>query len=266
MLFDYENLRLIWWVVLGVLLMGFAITDGFDMGSMSLMPFIGRTNSEKRVIINTVGPVWEGNQVWLILGGGAIFAAWPYLYAIAFSGFYLAMFIVLCSLILRPVAFKFRGKMPHAHWRSVWDVCLFLGGTVPPIIFGVAFGNALQGVPFTLDDTMRMTYSGTFFGLLNPFALLCGLVSLSMFLLQGASWLAVKTEGVIESRARKASVVFVLVTLVLFGLAGLWVESGIEGYRFISAIHPAGPSNPLLKPQSASQAHGWIITTRCRSA
>ncbi len=247
MLFDYENLRLIWWGILGILLMGFAIMDGFDMGAMALMPFIGRTNSEKRVIINTVGPVWEGNQVWLILGGGAIFAAWPYLYAIAFSSFYLAMFVVLGSLILRPVAFKFRGKMPHARWRSAWDVCLFLGGTVPPLIFGVAFGNALQGIPFALDDTMRMTYSGSFFGLLNPFALLCGFISLSMFLLQGASWLAVKTEGAIEKRARKASVIFVLVTLLLFGLAGLWVANGIDGYSITSTVKTHGPSNPLYK-------------------
>ncbi len=246
-MFDYEVLRLIWWVVLGVLLMGFAITDGFDMGSMVLMPFLGRNDGERRVIINTVGPVWEGNQVWLILGGGAIFAAWPYLYAVAFSGFYLAMFVVLCSLILRPVGFKFRSKMPDPRWRTFWDWCLFAGGVVPPVIFGVAFGNAMQGVPFTLDQDMRMTYSGTFFGLLNPFALLCGVISLAMFVLHGASWLAVKTEGIVERRARKAAVTAALTVLVLFMVAGLWSSTTISGYRFLSAINPDGPSNPLLK-------------------
>jgi cytochrome d ubiquinol oxidase subunit II len=260
-MFDYETLRLIWWVVLGVILVGFATMDGFDMGSMTLMPFIGRSNSEKRVIINTVGPVWEGNQVWLILGGGAIFAAWPYLYAIAFSGFYLAMFVVLCSLILRPAAFKFRGKMPGAKWRLAWDVCLFLGGTVPPVIFGVAFGNALQGVPFVLDDMMRMSYSGTFLDLLNPFALLCGCISLSMFILQGASWLVVKTEGAIERRARITSVIFVFVTLLLFGLAGLWIANGIEGYRFVSMINTHGPSNPLYKTVARSSG-AWLDNYR----
>jgi len=246
-MFDYEILRLIWWAILGVLLMGFAITDGFDMGAMFLMPLIGRSDAERRIIINTVGPVWEGNQVWLILGGGAIFAAWPYLYAVAFSGFYLAMFVVLCSLILRPVGFKFRSKMPGSSWRTIWDWCLFIGGTVPPVIFGVAFGNALQGVPFVFDETLRMTYQGTLFGLLNPFALLCGAISLGMFVAQGASWLAVKIEGVVERRARMASVISIIVVLVLFAIGGFWAAQGIEGYRFISVVNPNGPSNPMLK-------------------
>ncbi len=256
-MFDYEILRLIWWVVLGILLIGFAVMDGFDMGSAALLPFLGRNDSERRIIINTVGPVWEGNQVWFILGGGAIFAAWPYLYAVAFSGFYMAMFVVLFSLILRPVGFKFRSKMPDAHWRSFWDGCLFIGGAVPPVIFGVAFGNALQGVPFTFDETMRMTYSGTFFGLLNPFALLCGLVSLSMILLHGSSWLAVKTEGAVEKRARKTAVIFSYVTLALFGVAGLWIAHGIEGYGITSAVATQGPSNPMLKTVTHA-AGAWM--------
>ncbi|MDD5586349.1 MAG: cytochrome d ubiquinol oxidase subunit II, partial [Alphaproteobacteria bacterium] len=181
---DYEILRLIWWVLLGVLLMGFAVMDGFDMGAAALLPFVTRNDSERRIVINTVGPVWEGNQVWLILGAGAVFAAWPALYATAFSGFYLAMFLVLFTLILRPVAFKFRSKREGRLWRGTWDTCLFLSGTVPPLIFGVAFGNILQGVPFTFDEAMRMTYEGGLLGLLNPFALLCGLVSLAMTVLQ----------------------------------------------------------------------------------
>src|ERR1700677_3169721 len=135
---EYMILRLIWWAVLGVLLIGIAVMDGFDLGTAILLPVIGRTDMDRRIMINTVGPVWEGNQVWLILGAGSIFAAWPMLYAVALSGFYFAIFVVLFSLILRPVGFKFRGKMPGALWRSVWDWCLFIGGTVPPIIFGIA--------------------------------------------------------------------------------------------------------------------------------
>src|ERR1700744_6552586 len=155
---EYEILRLLWWALLGVLLIGIAVMDGFDMGSAILLPIVGRTDMDRRVIINTVGPVWEGNQVWLILGGGAIFAAWPALYAVAFSGFYLARLAILLALILRPVAFKFRGKIEDPTWRSVWDWALFVGGAVPALIFGVAVGNVLRGAPFNFDETLRVHY------------------------------------------------------------------------------------------------------------
>ena len=259
-MFDYENLRLAWWVLLGVLLMGFAVMDGFDMGSAALLPFLGRNDSERRVIINTFGPVWEGNQVWLILGAGAIFAAWPTLYAVAFSGFYLAMLIVLLSLILRPVGMKYRSKVPDRRWRSIWDWCLFVSGVVPPVIFGVAVGNAIQGVPFTFDGTMRMSYEGSFFGLLNPFALLCGFVSLSMIMTQGASWLVMKTDAQVQKRARKAVIIFACATLAFFLIAGQWVTN-IEGYRILSDIHPNGPSDPLLK-SVGREAGAWLDNYR----
>src|ERR1019366_5125235 len=147
-MFDYETLRVLWWLLLGTLLVGFAVTDGFDLGIAMLLPVIGRRDVERRVMLNTVGPVWEGNQVWFILGGGAIFAAWPFLYAAAFSGFYFAMFLVLASLIVRPVGFTFRSKLDNARWRAFWDWGLALGGFVPPLIFGVAFGNLFLGTPF----------------------------------------------------------------------------------------------------------------------
>jgi cytochrome d ubiquinol oxidase subunit II len=173
-LISYDVLRVIWWGLLGVLLIGFALTDGFDMGVGALLPFVGKTDTERRMVINTVGPVWEGNQVWFILGGGAIFAAWPPLYAVSFSGFYLAMFVVLAAFIVRPVAFKYRSKRVAPAWRSAWDWALFAGGAVPALIFGVAVGNVLQGVPFHLTDTLYPMYDGTFYakflGLLNPFA------------------------------------------------------------------------------------------------
>ena len=158
-MFDFPTLKVIWWLLLGILLIGFAIMDGFDLGAGMLLPFIGRSDTERRVVINTIGPVWEGNQVWLILGGGAIFAAWPALYAASFSGFYLAMMLVLAALILRPVGFKFRSKMPGARWRANWDWALFVGGLVPSLVFGVAMGNLLEGVPFSFDSELRATYT-----------------------------------------------------------------------------------------------------------
>ena len=148
---DYEMLRLIWWLFLGVLLIGFAVMDGFDLGVAMLLPFVARNDTERRVTINTIGPFWDGNQVWLVLGGGAVFAAWPPVYAASFSGFYLAMFLVLATLILRPVGFDFRNKIPDPRWRAFWDYALFAGGLVPSVVFGVAFGNLLQGVPFSID-------------------------------------------------------------------------------------------------------------------
>ena len=242
----YEALRLLWWAVLGVLLIGIAVMDGFDLGSAILLPWIGRTDMERRIVINTVGPVWEGNQVWLILGGGAIFAAWPPLYAVAFSGFYLAMLLLLCSLILRPVGFKFRSKMPGQTWRTAWDWALFIGGLVPALVFGVAFGNVLQGVPFQFDDTLRMTYTGTLFGLFNPFALLCGLVSVAMITAHGAAWLACKTEGVLRERAQRVGAFAALAVVALFALGGFWAAH-LDGYVVQSFPGMDAASNPLGK-------------------
>ena len=199
---DYEILRLIWWALLGILLIGFAVMDGFDLGTAALLPFVGKTDIERRVIINTVGPVWEGNQVWFILGGGAIFAAWPTLYAASFSGFYLAMFLVLATLILRPAGFNFRGKIDDIRWRAFWDWALFAGGVVPALVFGVAFGNLFQGVPFGFDSDLRFHSQITLTLLLNPFALVVGLVSLSMIVLHGAAWLNYKTEDAVQALDR----------------------------------------------------------------
>jgi len=256
-MFDYEILRILWWAVLGVLLIGFAVMDGFDMGSLALLPFVAKTDNERRIVINTIGPVWEGNQVWLLLGAGAIFAAWPYLYAVAFSGFYFAMLIVLLTLILRPVGMKFRSKMPGIGWRAFWDWCLFAGGSVPPVIFGVAFGNALEGVPFSFDSSLRMTYSGSFFALLNPFALLCGILSLGMILLQGATWLAVKTEASVQRRARQTIVALAMGVPLLFAVGGIWSGGFIDGYHYASTINPEGPSNPLYK--TVTRASGALM-------
>jgi len=243
---DFELLRVLWWLLLGVLLTGFALTDGFDLGVGTLLPFVGRTDVERRIAINTIGPVWEGNQVWFILGGGAIFAAWPPLYAVSFSGFYLAMFAILAALILRPVGFKYRSKRDSALWRSSWDWALFVGGAVPALIFGVAMGNVLQGAPFRFNEDLMIFYDGTFFGLLNPFALLAGLVSISMLTMHGAAWLQLKSEGPVQVRARKIGSVAALVTIVAYLLAGVWMATGISGYAISGTVVTEGPSNPLL--------------------
>ncbi|WP_234263783.1 cytochrome d ubiquinol oxidase subunit II [Hydrogenophaga sp. NFH-34] len=257
-LLDYDVLRVIWWLLLGVLLIGFAVTDGFDLGVGALLPFVARTDLERRVVINTIGPVWEGNQVWLVLGGGAIFAAWPHIYAMSFSGFYLAMFAALFALILRPVGFKYRSKRESATWRSAWDWALFVGGFVPALIFGVAIGNVLQGVPFRFTDDMRMIYEGTFFGLLNPYAVLCGLVSVAMLVMHGGAWLTLKTEGTVAERARRFASLAALGTLVLYALAGWLLWAFVAGYQLSSPHLANGPSNPLLKTVTAGVAGAWF--------
>jgi cytochrome bd ubiquinol oxidase subunit II len=256
-MFDYEIMRLIWWALLGILLIGFAVMDGFDLGVALLLPVVARTDIERRIVINTIGPVWEGNQVWLILGGGAIFAAWPILYATAFSGFYLAMFIVLAALIVRPVAIKFRSKIENTRWRATWDTAIAVSGLVPALIFGVAFGNVILGVPYKFDDTMRMTYEGNLFGLLNPFALLSGLISVAMLALHGASYLTLKASGAIVDRAVQVGRVMAPLTIVFFILAGVWVAFGVDGYVVTSHLPHDGPSNPLLK-MVTRQTGAWL--------
>ena len=255
---DYQTLRVIWWLFLGVLLIGFAVMDGFDLGTSMLLPFVARNDAERRVTINAIGPFWDGNQVWLILGGGAVFAAWPQVYAASFSGFYIAMFLVLAALIVRPVGFEFRNKMPDARWRAFWDYALFVGGLVPSVVFGVAFGNLLQGVPLRIDADLRLFYEGSgLWELLNPFGLLCGLVSAAMLATHGAIYLTLRTDGVVCARARHFATIGAAATVVLFAIAGLWVWRNIDGYAITSAITADGPSNPLLKTV-ARQPGQWL--------
>jgi len=258
MLLDYDTLRIIWWLLLGVLLVGFAVTDGFDLGTGTLLPFVANTDLERRVVINAVGPVWEGNQVWLVLGGGAIFAAWPQLYAVSFSGFYLAMAAVLLALILRPVAFKYRSKRDSIAWRTTWDWALFVGGFVPALIFGVAMGNVLQGVPFRLAPDMQIFYEGSFFALLNPFAVLCGLVSVAMLVMHGAAWLVLKTDGLVASRSRAWGIRAAVATVLLYAVAGVLLWSLVDGYRITSEVVMTGPSNPLYKTVDAGVSGIWF--------
>jgi cytochrome d ubiquinol oxidase subunit II len=243
---DYETLKLIWWLLVGVLLVGFAIMDGHDMGVGTLLPFVGKNDTERRVVINTVGPHWDGNQVWFITGGGAIFAAWPLVYATAFSGFYWAMLAVLWALFFRPVGFDYRSKIHDARWRATWDWGLFIGGFVPPVIFGVAFGNLLQGVPFGFDSYLISTYTGSFWQLLNPFALLAGVVSSAMITLHGGTYLAHRTEGAVQRRAINIASLAGLIMVAAFVGAGYWVQH-LEGFRITSTIDPNALPNPMGK-------------------
>ena len=226
---DYEFLRFIWWLLVGVLLIGFAITDGFDMGVGALLKVVGKDDMDRRVMINAVAPHWDGNQVWLITAGGALFAAWPPVYATAFSGFYLAMMLTLAALFMRPIGFDYRSKLENPAWRSNWDWALTFGSAVPPIIFGVAFGKLLQGVPFHFDALLRIKYTGSFFALLNPFALLVGVLSLLMFVSQGAAYLQMKTEGGLQKRSQTVGFIAGLGAAALFVLAGVWLNAGIDG-------------------------------------
>ncbi len=246
-LFDYLTLKLIWWTFVCVLLVGFALLDGFDLGVGTLLPFLARTDEQRRVLLNAIGPTWEGNQVWFITAGGAMFAAWPFVYATAFSGFYWAMLLVLFALFFRPVGFEYRSKVADPRWRNAWDWGLFVGGAVPALVFGVAFGNLLQGVPFELDGFMRPTYSGSFWSLLNPFGLLAGVVSLSMLVMHGALYLQLRTEGELNARAAKAARWFGALFMAAFALAGVWQAVGIEGFRIVAIPDPGGVVSPLSK-------------------
>lgn len=245
------DLNTLWFILVAVLFIGFFILEGFDYGVGILLPFLGKDDQDRRVIINTIGPVWDGNEVWIIAGGGAIFAAFPHWYATMFSGFYLALVLLLFALIVRGVAFEFRSKDKHPAWRTTWDWIIFVGSFVPALLWGVALGNLLRGVPIDAN----MTYVGGFFNLLNPYALLGGLTTLSMFVLQGAIFLGLKTKGDITPRAIAATKkVGPLATIVVFAFI-------VVGYFVTDAFTRLGV-NPGIVPVAAGGAllaTGWLI-------
>jgi cytochrome d ubiquinol oxidase subunit II len=209
------QLSTVWFLLIGFLFAGYAILDGFDLGAGALHLIVARTDSERRQVLNAIGPVWDGNEVWLITAAGSLFAAFPLVYATVFSGFYLAMVLLLGALILRAISIEFRGKETARVWRLGWDVGFSLGSALASILFGVALGNVLRGLPIDPDGV----YRGGFAGLLNPFALSVGLLSLGLALLQGSSWLVLKTEGALQNRARWARLAAVGLTL------GAWIGS-----------------------------------------
>ncbi len=244
---DYPTLKVVWWLLVGVLWLGFAMTEGFDMGVGMLLPFVGKTDEERRVAINAVAPHWDGNQVWLILAAGAIFAAWPILYATTFSGFYLALMLMLFSLFFRPVGFDYRSKLENKQWRNTWDWGLFIAGVVPPLILGVAFGNLFLGVPFHYDDYLRSFYDGNFFGLLHPFAVLSGLLAIAMFVMHGGAYLMMRSSHDVYTRTRQYTQWAALAVAAIFIIEGFWLWLAIDGYVITSAVDQAAPANPLGK-------------------
>ncbi|END1884698.1 cytochrome d ubiquinol oxidase subunit II [Escherichia albertii] len=244
---SYEILRIIWWGLLCVVCIGFAITDGFDMGVGGLIRVIGKTDIERRIMINSIAPHWDGNQVWLIVAGGGMFAAWPMVYAAAFSGFYGVMILVLAALFFRPVGFDYRSKIENVHWRSIWDWGIFIGSIVPPFIFGVIIGNLLQGVPFHIDKWMRITYTDSVFSLFNPFALLTGIIALCIVTMHGGAYLLLRTSGNVHIRSRVCVQTAGILVSVLFLIAAWFLIKNIDGFVLTSVIDHEAPSDPLGK-------------------
>ncbi|ALS33567.1 cytochrome d ubiquinol oxidase subunit II [Pseudoalteromonas translucida KMM 520] len=256
MIFDYETLKMLWWLIIGILLIGFVITDGMDMGVAILLRFVGKTDSERRTVINTIGPHWDGNQVWLITAAGALFAAWPMVYAAAFSGFYFAMMLVLFSLFFRPLGFDYRSKVDSKRWRNNWDWGLLAGSAIPALVFGVAFGNLFLGVPFNIDNLMRVSYQGSFFGLLNPFGLLAGLVSITMLVAHAGMWLQLRTASLVAERSGQYGRYALILFIVLFAAAGFWVAN-LTGYQIVSMPDTQSHADPLAKVVTTAQG-AWL--------
>ncbi len=226
------NLDVLWFVLIAILFIGYFFLEGFDFGVGMLLPFIGKNDTDRRVMINSIGPFWDGNEVWLITAGGALFAAFPNWYATLFSGFYLALFLLLLALIARGVAFEFRGKEQNRTWRSVWDWLIVLGSVAPAFIWGVALADMLKGVPINAS----MNYVGTFFDLLSPYSVLVGAAVVLMFVLHGALFLSLKTEGDVQERAEKAALrvggpattLLVIVVILSYFYTDIFRKMGID--------------------------------------
>lgn len=244
---DYETLKIIWWCIAGVLMVGFALTSGWDLGIAALLPLVGRNDAERQAMIDVVAPFWDGSQVWLITFGGALFAAWPLAYATAFSGLYLAILLVLFALIIRPGGFEYRAKLQDPRWRSTWDMVVCLGGAAPALLFGVAFGNVMQGVAFQFDADLRLEGFGSFFKVLNPFALVCGMVSLTMLLAHGAAYLRMKTTDPMRSTAWGFMQGALFLYALTFALGGILMITMVNGYQLLSAPPPNVVATPLMQ-------------------
>jgi cytochrome d ubiquinol oxidase subunit II len=256
--FDFWTLRLVWWFVLGLLVAGYCITQGFDLGVSIMIPFVAKNDDEKRVLMNTVGPFWEGSQIWLVLGGGAAFAAWPYLYAVAFSGLYSVVFLALFTIIMRPVSFKFRSKLSNITWRAVWDMGIFIGALVPTLLLGVGIGNFLQnGFSFSFDDHLRLSFDGKFMDLLTPYSLLWGAFITLLFVRHGAGFLMFKTDGTFSKRLKSITQISNGVSLILgIYLLAQCFNFGFQYQQNLDITH-VGPSNPLLKPETLVILNTW---------
>ncbi len=248
------ELNTIWFILVWVLFIGFFVLEGFDYGVGILMPFLGKDDTDRRVIINTIGPLWDGNEVWMITAGGAIFAAFPEWYATMFSGFYVALLLIVLTLIVRGVGFEFRSKDKHPGWRTLWDWMIFVGSLVPALLWGVALGNLIRGVPIDVD----MQYVGGFWNLLNPYALLGGLATLSVFMLHGAIFLSLKTRNEIMDRAHRAACRLWLPAVVL---VAAYVVAGYLATDMFTRLG-INPGPVPLGAAVALLAAGWFVRRR----
>jgi len=229
----FNNLEVVWFILITVLFAGFFLLEGFDYGTGILLPFIGKTDVERRQMINALGPVWDGNEVWMITAGGALFASFPHVYATLFSGFYLALFLMLAALIIRGVSFEFRSKSPNLLWRKTFDYCIFFGSLIPALLWGVTVGNLIQGTPIDAS----MTYVGTFSDLLSPYTILCGIAFILVFTYHGGLFTSIKTAGAVSERARAASLVVGVPTaigaLALVGATYVYTDSRNTKWGFL---------------------------------
>ncbi|BBS17779.1 cytochrome d ubiquinol oxidase subunit II [Aeromonas caviae] len=251
---DYETLKVIWWGLVLFLLVGFVVMDGFDLGVGMLLPVVGKTDDERRVLLNSVGPVWEGNQVWLIAGAGTLFAAWPLVYAAAFSALYVPFMFLLFGLFLRPVGFDYRSKLPDPVWRRWWDRALVVGGLLPTLVFGGTLGLVLQGLPFRFDAALRIHYGA--FAFHWPLLLTAMGTALTLLLLHGASFLQCKTQGAIAARSARLALWLGPLASALFALGGVWLGE-MAGYRITAIGDLNGALTPLMKEVVAVPA-GWL--------
>jgi cytochrome d ubiquinol oxidase subunit II len=231
------DLNTVWFILVTVLFIGFFFLEGFDYGVGILLPFLGKKDEERRAIINTIGPVWDGNEVWMLTAGGALFASFPHVYATLFSGFYLALLLMLIALILRGVAFEYRSKRDDAAWRNRWDWAIFIGSLLPALLWGVAVGNLMRG--FAIDADMN--YWGGLIPLLNPYSILGGLVFVALFIMHGANFLAIKTEDVLIERAKDIGFKAWIVATVLTVAFVIWsfFETDILTKPGINGLVPA---------------------------
>ena len=227
------NLETLWFVLIAVLWIGFFFLEGFDFGVGILLPFIGKDDTDRRVMINTIGPTWDGNEVWLLTAGGATFAAFPEWYATMFSGFYLPLFLILFALIIRGVAFEYRSKDRKPAWRATWDWAIFVGSLLPALLFGVAFGNLVRG----LEIDTAGEYIGGFWALLNPYSLAMGVASLVLFTLHGAIFLALKSEGEVRERSAAASRPLAISATVVMAIAMIWTYA-LDNAGFVPGLLP----------------------------
>lgn len=251
----------IWFVLFILIIAGYLVLDGFDIGVGILHPFVARTDGERRVVLNTIGPIWDGNEVWLVVGGGVLFAAFPIVYAALFSGFYAAMMLVLLVLILRTVAIEFRSKMAPSRWRSLWDYVFFLSSLGLAVLLGVALGNIARGIPINAQGEVEI---GSIVDLLNPFALLVGLTTIAMVTMHGAMFLNLKTEGMLQERVKRIVPIAMAVFAVLAALTAVAVFLNDDP---ISDAYLANPWRFIFPIAAAAAFAGaWLAVGRGREA